>query len=155
MKDESDKDYLFVYETALGMWVLEDSLEIKSIFCNDDKLHILTTGGDVYLYGETRTPPDHEWFIQFTPFYETMEGKKSYSRIALRVEIPNGSYIAVSVRCDGGIWREVGKVVGRRMGVVPIVIPINRCDKFELKISGKGECTILSMIREFYVKGDR
>lgn len=155
MKDEREKDFLFVYETALGMWVLEDSVAIKSIFGIDDKLHMLTENGEVYLYGAAKTLPDHEWFVQFTPFYETIEGKKSYSRIALRVEIPNGSYLAVSVRCDGGIWREVGKVVGRRMGVVPIVIPINRCDKFELKISGKGECTILSMVREFYVKGDR
>jgi hypothetical protein len=71
------------------------------------------------------------------------------------VEIPLGSYIIVETRFDGGVWQEAGKVVGHRQDVVPIMVPINRCDKFEVRLRGKGKCKILSLMREFYVRGDK
>jgi hypothetical protein len=59
------------------------------------------------------------------------------------------------MRCDGGAWMEAGKIVGKHSGVVPIRIPVNRCDKFELRLSGKGPFTILSMQREYYVGSEK
>lgn len=153
---DGERDYLFVYDTLLGMWVLEDDIRVRTFFRKDgDELYMLTEGGEVYLCDAGESETGIEWFVQFTPFYETIEGRKSYSRIKLRVEVPQGSYMAVSVRCDGGRWHECGKIVGKNAGVIPVAIPINRCDKFEIKLGGKGKCTILSMLREFYLKGDK
>jgi hypothetical protein len=153
---DGERDYLFVYDVLLGMWVLEDDVRVRRFFRMDgDELYMLTEGGEVYLCDAGESETGIEWFVQFTPFYETIEGRKSYSRIKLRVEVPQGSYMAVSVRCDGGRWHECGKIVGKNAGVIPVAIPINRCDKFEIKLSGKGKCTILSMLREFYLKGDK
>lgn len=152
---DGERDYLFVYDTLLGMWALEDDIRVRTFFRKDgDELYMLAEGGEVYLCDAGESETGIEWFVQFTPFYETIEGCKSYSRIKLRVEVPQGSYMAVSVRCDGGRWHECGKIVGKNAGVIPVAIPINRCDKFEIKLSGKGKCTILSMMREFYVGSD-
>jgi hypothetical protein len=153
MTDDEDKDYLFAYETRSNMWVLEDKIKCDSFVRSDGSLKYVSDG-NVYELTGGETPKDHEWFMQLAPMYETMEGKKTYSRILLRVELPIGSYIIASVRMDGGRWLETGKIVGKTDNVVPIRIPVNRCDKFELKLSGRGPCTILGIMREYYVGGD-
>jgi len=60
-------------------------------------------------------------------------------------------YVIASTRQDGGPWREAGRVVGRAVDAVPMRIPLTRCDKFEIRLSGKGPCAILSILREFSV----
>lgn len=161
--DEQVRDHFFSYNTRTGIWVREDEARVSQFVKNDQGLYMLkkkadggeNDNGGVYLYGASETGSDSEWYVQFTPIYETIEGKKSYSRIKLRVEVPRDSYMIISIRCDGGRWVECGKVVGKREGIVPVLVPVNRCDKFELKISGKGPCTIHSILREYYVGGDR
>ena len=154
MIDEDSKAHLFSYNTRTGLWVREGGREVSGFVRSGNDAYILE-GGEIKLYEAKETPSDAEWYVQFTPIYETIEGHKSYSRIKLRAEIPKGSYMVVSVRCDGGRWAECGKIVGKREGIVPVMVPVNRCDKFELKIGGKGPCTVHSILREFYVGGDR
>lgn len=154
MKSEEGGQHFFSFDTRSGLWVREGSDKIAAFTRKGNDVYMLEDG-KVYVYGAEETPADAEWYIQFTPIYETIEGQKSYSRIKLRVELPRGSYIVISVRCDGGRWVECGKIVGRVDGVIPVMVPINRCDKFELKIEGKGPCTIHSILREYFVGGDR
>lgn len=154
-KDDDGRSYLFVYETLLGMWILEDDVRALNFVRNGKDLYMRTEDGKFYLCGASDTETDMEWLVQLTPFYETLEGSKTYSRLLLRVELPRGSYLRVEVRTDGGAWREAGKIIGRSCEVVPIRVPINRCDKFEIRLSGKGKCTVLSMMREFYVNSDK
>lgn len=154
MKSEEGGQHFFSFDTRSGLWVREGSGKIEA-FARKGKDVYLLEGDEVCIYGAEETPADAEWFIQFTPIYETIEGQKSYSRIMLRVELPRESHITISVRCDGGRWAECGKIVGRVEGVIPVMVPINRCDKFELKIEGKGPCTIHSILREYFVGGDK
>jgi hypothetical protein len=146
--------YLFAYETQKRLWVLEDKVKVTDFARIGGSTYMLT-GGEIFVCGAEETPADAEWFVQFAPLYETIDGRKSYSRILLRLELPEGSHIVVQTRFDGGIWMEAGKVIGSRQTVVPVMIPINRCDKFEIAIKGKGKATILSMLREYYVRSDR
>ncbi len=151
---EGDVNYLMAYNTRLGLWVLEDDVHCIDFARTSRGLFCATEEGEVYLMNATEDASNLEWFVQFVPFYETIEGKKIYSRLLLRVELPEGSYMIIEVRSDGGLWREAGKIVGKKQDVVPISIPINRCDKFEIRLRGKGPCTILSMLREFSVGSD-
>lgn len=153
MKDKEEKQHFFSYNTRTGLWVREGDMAVTEFIRTVDGMHMLEDG-KVYLYGAEETGAGSEWFVQFAPIYETIEGKKSYSRIKMRIELPKESHMVVSVRCDGGRWAECGKIVGRVAGVVPVMVPINRCDKFELKISGKGPCTIHSILREYFVGSD-
>lgn len=153
--NDGQRGYLFAYETKYGLWVLEDDLKVSDFAKANSLIYMLCEDGKFYLCGIGESETDIEWFVQFTPFYETIEGKKSYSRIVLRIELPQKSYLAVDVRADGGAWREVGKVIGKREGIVPVSVPINRCDKFEIRMRGKGQCTIHEIKREFFVGGDK
>lgn len=152
---EGKKHHLFVYETRLGLWVREDDAKVVDFARVGRDLYFLDDKGDVWLEDGRMDDPDMEWMVQFTPFYETAEGRKVYSRILLRLELPKGSYLIAQVRCDGKIWRECGKILGRKGDVVPMRLAINRCDKFELRLRGKGPCTILSMVREFSLSSER
>lgn len=153
VKSDSES-YLFAYETEKRIWVLEDHVSVSDFARIGGTTYALESG-EVWLYGANETSADDEWLVQFTPLYESIEGRKSYSRILLRVELPLGSYLIVEARFDSGAWLEAGKVIGSRQDVIPIMIPINRCDKFELRIKGKGKCTIHNMLREYYVRGDK
>ena len=92
-----------------------------------------------------------EWVAQFAPFYGTIYGRKRYSRLLLRMELPVGSMMCAQVCFDDGVWRDAGKLVGRKQDSIPLLIPINRCDRFELRLSGCGPCTILAMMLEYQI----
>ena len=114
----------------------------------------MDSSGSVWLADSKQDDTGMEWMVQFAPFYETVEGRKTYSKLLLRMELPKGSYLIAETRADGQIWRECGKVVGLDYDAIPVRISMNRCDKFEIRLRGKGPCTILSMLREFSVGSD-
>lgn len=152
MRDERYVWYLFSYNTTTGIWTLEDKgFEARDAMRVGMELYFLDKEGQLWKENAVSDVSRSEWMMQFAPLYETMNGKKTYSRILLRAELPKGSYMVIEIRCDGGRWMELGKIVGKSDGVVPIRIPVNRCDKFEIKLRGKGEFVLRSMLREFYV----
>lgn len=148
-KDADDTWHLMIYETRASIWVHEDNLECVDFARIGKDLYFLDAGGDVWLAATGEDDPTILWLVRFTPFYETIQGRKRHSKLLLRVELPKGSYIILSVRQNDGAWREVGRVVGKTNDVARIRVPISRCDKFEIKLEGKGPCAILSMERSF------
>ena len=145
---------LMVYETKTGMWVLEDSTEAVDFARLGRKLYLLDGNGSVYLLDGEETPQTQPWMAQLAPMYETLNGKKAYSKLLLRLELPLGSYVIAKMRCDGKPWQECGRVIGREFNVTTMRLVANRCDKFELRLEGKGPCTILGLSREFIVGSD-
>ena len=150
---EGEKPHLMVYEITSGIWVREDGTRATDFTRIGKDLYFLADGF-VWLADSGDSDGDMLWLAQFAPFYETMSGRKSYSRILLRMELPKGSWMKAEVRADGGMWKECGRVVGKEHDVVPMRISVNRCDKFEIRLSGKGACTVLSVLREFSVGSD-
>lgn len=151
---DGEQSHLFVYETQSGIWIREDDTRVVDFARIGKDIYFLTSEGTVWLEDGKQDDKGVEWLAQFTPFYEVIDGRKSYSRLLLRLELPKGSWMAAEVRHDGGKWRECGKVVGQEHDVVPMRLAVNRCDKFEIRLRGKGPCTILSILREFRVGSD-
>lgn len=151
---EGEQHHLFVYETRAGIWVREDGTRAVDFARVGKDLYFLDDEGAVWLADSRTDDPDVEWLAQFTPFYETIQGRKTYSRLLLRVELPKGSYMIAETRINGGIWKECGKIVGREYDTMTMRIAMNRCDKFEIRLHGKGPFTILSQAREFSVGSD-
>lgn len=143
-----------VYDTRLGLWLREDDTRAVGFARMGKDVYFLTSKGEVWLADGDADNPDMTWFAHFTPFYETIQGRKRYSKLLLRVELPKGSWLKADIRCDGGVWREAGKIVGREHDTIPLRVAINRCDRFEVRLSGKGPCTVLTMLREFNVGSD-
>lgn len=151
---DGEESHLFVYETQNGLWIREDNTRVVDFARIGKDLYFTDSEGRVWLEDGKRDDPNMEWVAQFTPFYETIEGRKSYSQLLLRLELPKGSWLSAQVRQDGGKWKECGKVIGQEHDVASMRIAVNRCDKFEIRLKGKGPCTILSVLREFRVRSD-
>ena len=152
---DGDARHFMVYETRNGIWVREDDTDAVDFARIGKDIYFLTSQGEVWLADSKAEDPNVEWMAQFAPFYETIDGRKTYSKLKLRVELGKGSWLQADVRCDGGLWKQSGKVIGKEHDVVTFRIPVNRCDKFEIRLRGKGPCTILSVLREFHVRSER
>ena len=146
---------MLLYDSNTGLWLREDDTRCVDFARIGKQVYFLTDGGEVYLSDGGSDDPDVPWEIQLTPFYETADGKKRYRKLVLRLEMAAGAWMRVLIRCDGGAWREAGKVLGGQAGLKEIQIIPKRCDKFEIKLTGKGPCTLKELIREFFVGGDR
>ena len=151
---DGDAHHFMVYETKTGIWVLEDGTEAVDFARIGKKLYMLDTGGNVMLLDGEATPRTQEWMAQFAPMYETINGKKAYSKLLMRLELPSGSWMEAKMRCDGKPWRSCGRVIGSEANVTPMRLSATRCDKFELRLEGKGPCTVLGISREFIVGSD-
>ena len=151
---EDEACSLFAYETKRGFWYREDGTNAVDFARMGKDLYMLDDKGEVWLMDSGEDDAELEWMAQFTPFHDTAEGRKTYSKVILRVELPKGAYLRAEVRYDGGRWHEAGKVVGRDADSIPIQLPLNRCDEFELRLSGKGTCAVKAMVLEYSVGSD-
>lgn len=147
--------HLFVYDLDRDLWLREDGTDCVDFARVGGSLYFATAGGQVFRADSGREDPDVEWEARFTPFYETINGRKRYSRLLLRVELTRGSWLRAQLRCDGGRWETCGQWSGGERDTVCPVLPIRRCDKFELRLSGKGPCAVLGIAREFSVGSER
>ena len=154
---ESDgKDYMFTYEPKYNIWLKRDDIKAADFARKLESLYYLDKNTDKVIEMDTADTPDEmEWYAQFTPFYETLQGRKKYTKLFIRYELGNKSHMTIKIRQDEGLWQEVGKLLPtQKKGAQSFVLPIVRCDKMELRIEGKGKCTILELAREFEVGSD-
>jgi hypothetical protein len=141
---------LLNYDTHTGMWSRSDEIAVTDFCRVDDELKFLS-GDTVYTIGAG--DESVEWEAVFVPMYETLEGGKQYNRLIFRAEVPKGGWLAADVRFDDGRWMQVGIVKGKN-GPVHMPVPLRRCDKFQIRLRGKGDCAVLDMVREFRLRGD-
>lgn len=151
---EGQARHLFVYETQSGLWLREDDTEVVDFARISKELYLLDADGSVWLTDSREDDPQLQWMAQFAPFYDTAQGRKRYSRLLLRVELPKGAWMCAQVRCGEGRWREIGKIVGREVDSMPLCLPLNRCDRFEIRLSGYGPCTVQTMVLEYTIGSD-
>lgn len=147
------KDYLFTYEPRYNIWLLRDNIKVVDFARKLEEFYYLDKNTEKVVKMDTAdTPDDMEWYAQFTPFYETIDGKKRYTKLIIRYELGNKSHMTVKMRVDDGIWQEVQKLTAHnKKDTQELILPVMRCDKFELRLEGKGKATILEIAREFEV----
>ena len=145
---------LLVYDPRLGVWMQEDETRCVDFARMGQEVYFLTQAGEVWQADSRQPDPEAEWEAVYTPFYETIQGRKRYSRLVLRVELAQGAWLTAYTRTDGGPWQEAAKRIGGLSDAAALSLRPNRGDKFELRLRGKGPCAILSVLREFTVGGE-
>jgi len=165
-EDTDGNPYTYVYDTRYGLWLQKDYGDAKDFATVDGITYVLAEKSgstDVYRLN-TGVPLEGDWEITFKPFYETKGNygalfeKKRYIGIAMRLELPLGSWIKAQLKTDNSKFHTVAMSSGRRSlnheSVQEFHIATPRCDKMQLKLTGHGECTILAMER-IYIVGSR
>ena len=141
--------HLLVYDTQQGVWLEEDDTEALDFCRYNSFLYMLSADGSLWALNADEGDETIDWSATFTPFYETLEGKKVYSSLYLRFELDAKAWIQAETRCDNGKWEKVGSIHGKGAQLLPV--RPRRCDKYEVRLSGQGECAILGMIRRVRV----
>lgn len=171
---QSYEGALLVFDIAKGMWHKEDNLRFTNACKVGDKIYCATASASVLLCDTTvycdkdlmvstdliegkaiiinpDTPSESEanieWRAVFGPFDEYIEEHKIYSKLAMRIKANGEASARVYISINEGSWEQVEyyEHVSTKGDFIPI-IP-RRCDRYSVKIEGKGNCEIKSLTR--------
>ena len=121
----------------------------------DGKVYFLDARGGLYYIDKAADRSDIEWGATFCTFHETINERKGYSKFHLRMDMDAGAWLAVDIKTDNDLkWRQVYTTHNEKAKTVSIPIIPTRCDSIDIRLRGKGKCTIKAFIREFSVGSD-
>ena len=175
IQTEDEGPELMVLDIDRGVWHKEDSVIFHDTCSIDNKMYFIThnseglvcsenTITDPYLRvgsGEadsggvsvvnpmnpTESYESMEWSATFGPFDEYLENRKIYSKLLLRLVRKAGSKVDVYISINEGEWEHVYTFDPAVTGGDFIPIIPRRCDRYSIKIVGKGNCSIKSLTR--------
>lgn len=152
---QGDTWNMFTYDVAKNIWLREDDTHAVDMAFHDGKVYFLAEEGGLYYIDKTADRSDIEWGATFCTMHETMNERKGYSKFHLRMDLSAGAWIAVDIKTDNDTqWQQVYTTHNEKAKTVSIPIMPTRCDSIDIRLRGKGKCTVKAFIREFTVGSD-
>lgn len=151
--------HMFLYDSKKGFWYREDNTQALCFAQSDDELYYIdaATKNLMACLGRVGEP---EEAVQFSACSGVigyrLKDHKYVSRLNIRTSAETGAYMHIYLRYDSrGGWMSAGYVRGDgRVGTRLLPVKPRRCDHFEMKIEGRGDCRILSIAKVLEVGGD-
>lgn len=141
---------LYSYDVKRNIWLREDDTHVYDMANKDGNVYFISS--DCGLYRMNADSGEAvEWSVTFCPFTETVNERKGYSKLGIRLELGEDSYLTVEVSVDDGNWEKVYTTHNEKAKTVTVPIHPNRCDNFRVRLSGKGTCEVKSFVREFTI----
>ena len=150
MRSEKDgKWYLFVFDTATGLWHKEDNTR-ASAFCSCDNEMYYVDHDDKKIktvFGSgTLDASSVKWMAETGVIGTDSPDKKYVSKLNVRMALDKGAEVAFYAQCDSfGQWHHLSSMVGSSLRTFTTPIRPRRCDHFRLRIVGRGEAKIYSI----------
>lgn len=157
MADRDGKYHLFAYDTKRHLWHREDNTQVVGwADCGDEAWMLLPSGSR---YSVTGTGGAKElkvkWSCQTGKFMADHPDRKYVTRINVRLRLDTGSRFRLYIRYDSaGGWVPVCSEVGSRLKAYDFPIRVRRCDHYELKMEGEGDCEIYSIVKTYSMGSD-
>jgi hypothetical protein len=142
---------LYVYDTWKGVWLQEDNLNVKDFAYFGGSLYALASDNKIYRFGSGTEKVS--WSATTKSFDEQYNGKKGYSGLFLRSDLETGSSLNVYIKRDNGSFELVKSHSASDMSTFRVLLKVQDCDRFQLKLEGSGQATIYAMQREFSIEG--
>lgn len=175
IQSENDGYELMVLDIEKAEWHKEDAVRFHDTCTLDNKLYFVThdtesltcsnshlashwllcgsgsaTSGEVSIVNPENTSEDYqdyEWMATFGPFDEFIENRKIYSKLLIRLARADDSEVRVYISINEGEWELVQEFNPTKTGGDFIPIIPRRCDRYSVKIEGRGNCSIKSLTR--------
>ena len=152
---QGDNWSMFAYDVAKNIWLREDDTQAVDMTFYDGKVYFLDARGGLYYIDKTADRSDIEWGATFCTMHETMNERKGYSKFHLRMDLSAGAWLAVDIKTDNDLqWQQVYTTHNEKAKTVSIPIMPTRCDSIDIRLRGKGKCTVKTFVREFSVGSD-
>lgn len=160
-EDKENHIFLFVYDAKAGMWHKESALNADqlaagddNIFYNAQKTSSDTKKGIGKLFGSNED--DIEWYAETGLFGLSTPDKKYICKLALRLLLPPGSIMFISIQYDStGDWERIGNITGYSITPFSISIKPRRCDHFRIRLEGTGDMKLYSISKSLKQGSDR
>ena len=146
---------MFTYDVAKNIWLREDDTHAVDMTFYNGKIYYLAEEGGLYYIDKTADRSDIEWGATFCTMHETINERKGYSKFHLRMDLAAGAWLAVDIKTDNDLqWRQVYTTHNEKAKTISIPIMPTRCDSIDIRLRGKGRCTVKTFVREFSVGSD-
>lgn len=144
---------LFTYDVRRNIWLREDDTHAYDMENVEGKLCFIDSNGSLYrVNGDTSLSDEViDWSVTFCPFTETINERKGYSKLGIRMDLGENSYLTVEISIDNGKWEKVYTTHNEKAKTISVPVFPNRCDNFQVRLSGRGSCKIKSFVRDFHV----
>ena len=152
MKREDGTWDFFSYDLNRQLWHQEDNTHAGMFTFLSGKLIYIDAGvNKVYVVNADQgiIPEDErlEWSATFGDYDEYLENHKIYSRIQMRFEMEDQAELTVLISVDHGPWERICHLYTDKRRTMYLPIVPRRCDKFRLKLEGRGRTKIESIVR--------
>ena len=152
---QGDTYNIFAYDVAKNIWLREDDTQAVDMAFYNGKVYFLDAKGGLHYIDKTADRNNIEWGATFCTMHETINERKGYSKFHLRMDLSAGAWLAVDIKTDNDLqWRQIYTTHNEKAKTVSIPIMPTRCDSIDIRLRGKGKCTIKTFIREFTVGSD-
>lgn len=153
-----NKHYLFVYDTARGMWHKEDSLTVREFCKVDNTLYaavqndpIEDTSTSVYEIANPTSKLSEgavQWFAESGCIGLSAPDKKYLARIDLRMTLDPGALARILVQYDSlPGWEQTAALNGIKLSSFTVPIKPRRCDHMRIRIEGRGGMKLYSVCK--------
>lgn len=142
---------LYVYDTYLGLWHIEDNIEAVAMSYGEE-LVCADANTAIKVLGVTDAPTegDFDWEVVFADGVVGSPNKKGVQKAILRADCSGGGCCDVYVSFDGNAPIHMGRIEnnGKTSHTLPIIL--NRGDHFRISIKGRGFVDIYGLSYSYY-----
>jgi ribosomal protein S17 len=152
---QGDTWSMYAYDVLKNIWLREDDTHAIDMTFYDGKVYYIDDKGGLYYIDKTADRSNIEWGATFCTMHETINERKGYSKFHLRMDMSAGAWLAVDIKTDNDTqWKQIYTTHNEKAKTVSIPIVPTRCDSIDIRLRGKGICTVKAFIREFSVGSD-
>lgn len=148
MSDDNDVYYLFVYDTARGMWHVEDNTQAHYFASLDGDLYFIDQNNDLICVNASNGEPEKsiEWMAETGDLGMNSPDHKYISKIQLRLYIALGSKFSVDVQYDSSDrWNTIANITSMTKNSQTVFIQPMRCDHMRIRMRGTGDFKLYSI----------
>ena len=159
IQKEDDTYELMVLDIDKAVWHKEDEVRFRDCCTLDGRLYFISDtdygvfeADKIYVINPAEASEkknDRDWMAVFGPFDEYVENQKIYSKMSLRFLAQPRTKVNIYIKMDDGEWEQVRKFEYTGTGGEDVPIIPRRCDRFSIKVTGRGDCEIKSLTRRF------
>ena len=158
---DTDESWIVVCDVEKGLWHKEDNVPVRDFCFFNGKLIFIADKGSEYFDKDRiyiidadegmQQEKDIVWWVELGPFDEFVEEKKIYSKLDMRLDIPVDTVLDFYIKMDSGEWEFIDRRTHTHELIIRQIIAPRRCNKFSIRIEGKGKCRIDSLRRRYRV----
>ena len=142
---------MYAYDLMHGFWMKEEDGQMAAITNKDLDLYFIK-GGALKKTGSS-VDTALEWVGEMVETTEGMLSRKGYIKLIVRLDLYPSSTLKIYAKEDRRAYRKIweeSRGVSDTNNPVTVVVPIRlgRCDRWQLKLEGVGEVTIMAIGRD-------